>query len=246
MLDEKFVLVAAAIQIAGSVPYIRATLAGRTQPNRVTWALWALAPLIVFAAQLGQDVGLTALMTLLVGLYPLVVVAASFRDPGAYWAVSRGDLACGLLSLVALAGWAVTRDGLVAIALGVLADLAAGLPTLRKAYRHPGTEEPTVFGATAVGQLITLLCLPRPVLFAAAAFPLLVCTISSTLFVLVRFPTFGPGRHGNRGQNGDAGPADGARVHPVAPRSTPVPPADSVRAVGVPNVTMPPDATQGD
>jgi hypothetical protein len=245
MLDERFVLVAAAIQLAGSVPYIRATLAGRTQPNRVTWALWALAPLIIFAAQLGQDVGVVALMTLLVGVYPLVVVAASFRNPGAYWALTRGDLACGALSVVALVGWAVTRDGLVAIALGLIADLAAGLPTVVKAYRHPETEEPTVFGTTAVGQFITLLCLPRPVLFAAAAFPLLVGTISTTLFVLVRFPTFGPGRPADARTDGGAGrDADG--VHGAAPRSRPVPANGPVRAVGVSDVTMPPDATQGD
>ncbi|HEY6396548.1 MAG TPA: hypothetical protein VIX82_03735 [Solirubrobacteraceae bacterium] len=47
--------------------------------------LWTLTPLIAFAAERAQHVGLEALLTFAVGFGPLLVVVASFVDPRAYW-----------------------------------------------------------------------------------------------------------------------------------------------------------------
>ena len=46
MLDVHFVYLGAAIGAIGQVGYVVDTIRGRTQPNRVTWLLWALAPLL--------------------------------------------------------------------------------------------------------------------------------------------------------------------------------------------------------
>jgi hypothetical protein len=193
MLPDSFVIVAVGFSVAGAWAYGRDTLAGRTQPNRVTWALWGLAPLIAFAGQLSEGVGISSLMTLVTGLCPLVIVALSFTNPGAYWAVRRRDLVCLGISLAALVGWAVTRHGAVAIALALVADLAAGLPTVTKAWRRPETETRITFLATAVAALITLATL-TDVRFETVAFPLLILVVSGTIFLLVRFPFVGPGR----------------------------------------------------
>jgi hypothetical protein len=190
-LDGRFLALAVLISVLGTSTYIRATLAGQTRPNRVTWFLWGLAPLIVFAAQMGEQVGLTAVMTLVAGVSPLLVLAASFANRDAYWAVTARDLACASLSVLALGAWLVTRTGALAIALALAADLAAGVPTLVKAYRQPETESPTAFATAAVAAMITLLCLPAWT-FAATAFPLFLMAMASTLFLLVRFPGVRP------------------------------------------------------
>ena len=79
--------------------------------------LWALAPMIAFAAEVAQGVGLNAVLTLAVGFGPLMVVVASFLDPKAYARVTPFDAGCGVLSLAALGAWAVTGRGNVAILL---------------------------------------------------------------------------------------------------------------------------------
>jgi hypothetical protein len=195
MLPAWFVFVAAACSVAGAWSYGRDTLAGRTQPNRVSWGLWGLAPMIAFAGQISEGVGLSALMTFMTGLCPLAIFALSFANPSAYWKASRSDLVCLAISLAALAGWALTRHGAVAIALALVADLAAGLPTIAKAWHSPGTETATAFGFTALAALITLGTL-TDIRFETVAFPLLILCVSSTIFLLVRFPTRGPGRAG--------------------------------------------------
>ena len=70
MIDRHFAILAAMVTVTGSAGYALDTLRGRTEPNRVSWPLWAIAPLIAFAAELSEGVGIKGLMTFGVGLGP--------------------------------------------------------------------------------------------------------------------------------------------------------------------------------
>ncbi|MGA9856518.1 MAG: hypothetical protein WBQ18_01580 [Solirubrobacteraceae bacterium] len=189
MIDPHFAILGALITLTGSVAYARDTVRGRTQPNRVTWSLWALAPMIAFAAELAQHVGLDALLTFAVGFGPLIVVIASFMDPRAYARLTGFDILCGVLSLAALVGWAVTRSGNVAILLSLLADSLGAIPTFRKALRDPASESANAFIGSAVGAAITLLTIPAARWgFASCAFPAYILVADSTLTGLILIP----------------------------------------------------------
>ncbi|NHA66521.1 hypothetical protein [Phycicoccus flavus] len=161
MIDPRFVLLGALLSLVGSTRYAWLTVAGRTRPNRVTWILWATAPLVGFLAQLDEGVGWPAVLTLSIGLGPAVIAAATFVNPAAYWRVGRVDLACGLVSVLALGVWLTRDDPVGAVVLAVLADAVAGVPTIRKAWTHPWTENPVVFVLGAVNGYVTLLTIDR-------------------------------------------------------------------------------------
>lgn len=169
MIDPRFVVLGAVITVAGSASYARDTLRGRTQPNRVSWALWTVAPLIAFAAEVSQEIGLQALLTLAVGVGPLLVLVASLANRHAYVRLSPFDLACGALSIAALVAWLITGTGDLAILFSILADFFGAVPTVRKAYRWPRSESAGTFLASACGATITLLTIERWS-FASAAF----------------------------------------------------------------------------
>ncbi len=193
MIPIGFLALAVAFSLTGLTFYVADTLRGRTQPNRVTWALWALAPLVAFAAEVDEGVGPVAIMTLLIGIGPLVVVAASFVDRRGYARLTRFDLACGGLSVLALVAWQITGSGNVAILFSVLADLLAAAPTVRKSYLRPESETWKAFLCSAISASITLLTISDWT-FAAAAFPAYLLGMSGTLFILVRFPGWRPHR----------------------------------------------------
>lgn len=184
MLDENFVILGALISAIGTVSYVVATLKGKTKPNRVTWILWAVAPLVVFAAQLNEGVGLRGLMTFMVGFGPLLVVIASFVNRQSYWKMGRLDWTCGLLSVVALLAWAITKEGNVAIFLSILADALAGVPTLIKAYKHPETERSLVFLLGAASAGITLFTIDTWN-FANYGFPAYILVLLLTIAAVV-------------------------------------------------------------
>jgi len=184
VLDERFVVLGAAISLVGTSRYVRATLSGRAQPNRVTWACWAVAPLLAFAAEVHEGVGLRSLMTFVIGFSPLLILAASFVNPHAYWRLGPFDVACGVLSLSAVVGWAVTRSGVVAIVFAIGADFIAAVPTVRKTWHHPRTEEPLVFVLGVVNGVITLLTVDHWTT-ANVAFPAYIVAMGGTLATIV-------------------------------------------------------------
>ncbi|MDP2363456.1 MAG: hypothetical protein Q8M94_06755, partial [Ignavibacteria bacterium] len=70
MIDERYIFIGLALSFLGSVSYLLDTIKGKVKPNRVTWFLWALAPLIAFSAEVKQGVGMASLMTFMVGFNP--------------------------------------------------------------------------------------------------------------------------------------------------------------------------------
>ncbi len=188
MLSPDFAVLAAVLPLAGFASYLRDTLRGKTQPNRVSWSLWATAPLIAFAAELAQHTSLNvSLLTFALGAGPALILAASFACPRAYWAPTRLDLACGAVAVAALIGWAVTRRGDVAIALAITADALAAVPTIRKAWAQPESESIGTYAASGAGSAITLLTISRW-RFASFAFPLYVTVVCGAIAALIALP----------------------------------------------------------
>lgn len=186
MIDQKFVLLAALINIMGSGTYAWNTIKGKTKPNRITWFLWALAPLIAFSAQFGEGVGWASLMTFMVGFGPLLIFAASFVNRKAYWKITRLDIICGAISVLALVLWLATGTGLIAIIFSIIADLVAAVPTLIKSFKEPETEHPSVFRNGAISATITLLTI-SDWQFVNYGFALYILLICSVLYTLIKF-----------------------------------------------------------
>ena len=184
MINVNWVFLGAAIGALGTAVYVRDTLRGTTKPNRVTWLMWAVAPLLAAAVELNEGVGLRVLPTFMVGFMPLLVFAASFHNPSAVWKIRRVDYACGVMSAVGTAVWLATRNGVLAISAAILADFLAGVPTMMKSWTHPETE--TIYSYVgAVISMIVLLLTIQHWTFDVAAFPIFIVCIASVEVFLV-------------------------------------------------------------
>jgi predicted secreted protein len=195
LVSQHLAVLGAALPLAGFVSYIWDMTRGRAEPNRVSWALWASAPLIAFAAEIVQGTSMQiALVTFALGLGPLLVLLVSFANRGCYWKLARLDVVCGGLSGGAIAAWALTGRGDVAIALSIAADAFAALPTVLKSYARPESESPWTYLASGAGSVITLLSVRHwaSATFASYAFPLYVAAICALISALILFPR--PGR----------------------------------------------------
>lgn len=187
MINENFVFLGALLNLIGSGSYVYDTLRGKTQPNRVTWFLWALAPLIAFSAMIGQGVSFHAsLLTFMVGFGPLMIFIASFVNKKSVWKISRFDMICGALSIAGLIGWLLTRTGDVAILFSIIADTLALLPTLKKAWQDPESESSLVFFNGALSALITLFTL-QSFGFTNSGFTIYIFFACVVMFVVIKF-----------------------------------------------------------
>lgn len=186
MIDARFVFLGAAISLFGSSIYARRTLRGLTKPNRVTWLLWFLVPIIIAGVQLANGVGFSVVMTLSVAAGPLLIFTVSLVNDSAYWHVGRFDFACGAAAIGALALWTQSHDPVVVVCLAIAADLAAGIPTLLKAFRFPETESPEAYFCGFINGSITILSLQRWD-WISVLFPGYILLLTATLFCLIHF-----------------------------------------------------------
>jgi hypothetical protein len=197
VINENWIYLGTAIGAAGALVYLRDTLRGTTQPNRVTWLLWAVAPLLAAAVELNQGVGLQALPTFMVGFMPLLIFIASFHNSAAVWKVRRMDYVCGAVSVVGTIVWLVTRNGVLAISAAIAADFLAGVPTLMKSWTHPQTETVHSYVGALISMIILLLTVDHWT-FDVVAFPLFVACTATVQSVIIGFelgPRFHRARH---------------------------------------------------
>ena len=157
MLPEYFAIIGAIIGSLGGFYYLYETVVGRTQPNRVTWLLWGVFPMVIFVAQRSQGVESLSWTSFVAGFTPLLIVAASFFNPNAYWKSEPRDFYLMAAAIVGIILWAVTANPILALLFSLLADLLAGIPTLIKSYRHPHSESWIAYAISAFGFGMSLL-----------------------------------------------------------------------------------------
>lgn len=186
MIHPNFVILGSLLNLFGASVYITQVIKGNVKPNRVSWLLWALAPLIAFTAQIKQGVGISSLMTFTVGFCPLLVFLASFVNKKSVWKIGRLDIACGVLSLLALVLWYITKIGNIAILFGIISDGLAAIPTIRKAFLYPETENDIEFMMGWTNALITLLTI-RTWNFQHFGFPVYILIVNLILVTSIRF-----------------------------------------------------------
>jgi hypothetical protein len=186
MLNPNFVIVAVVLQFLASLGYLRDTITGRVQPNRVSWLLWSIAPLIAFFAEIKQGVGVQAWVTFIAGFVPVLVFLASFINKKSQWHLGKIDLVCGVLSVLGLILWGLTRIGNIAILFSILADGLAAVPTIVKSYYHPESESYPVYFFSIVSSFVALLTLTNWN-FQSYAFLVYLLVINTIFVLLIRF-----------------------------------------------------------
>lgn len=155
------VILSAMISIAGASAYVIDTLKGTTKPNRITFFLWAAAPLFGGAAAISAGADLWATVRVFVsGLIPLIIFFASFVNPQSYWKLTLFDYFCGAFAVFALCLWWLADSPVLAILFLAIADGFALLPTLFKAWKYPETETAITYVAGLVAVVIVLPSIP--------------------------------------------------------------------------------------
>lgn len=182
---QYLVIVGALVNFFGVFPYIRNTLNGKSKPNRITWLLWSIAPLIGTAAALADGVTWAVLPIFMSGFGPLLVFLASFVNKDSYWKLHNFDWLCGAFSVLALILWWITKNPTIALVFAILGDLSAGLPTLIKSWMFPETETASAY-ATGIINALTGFAAVKIWIFPQYAFILYLVIINSlfTFFIL--------------------------------------------------------------
>ena len=158
---HSLVIISTLLMLWGGYAYFRDTLVGRTKPNRVSWFLWALAPLVSLGAAFSVDADIWASVRVLVGgVVPGVIFLGSFFNRKSYWKLTWFDWFCGGLSLTALLFWQLASSPLIAVLLATAANTFASIPTFIKAWNFPETETRLTFITSFLSAVLIIPAIP--------------------------------------------------------------------------------------
>lgn len=187
MLPAWFIIFAIALRLLASGQYIWGIFQGKARPNPVSWLLWGITPLIALAAQWqrGWDIQSLVLAALAVG--PLVVFVIGSAKTGLRHYLTPFTWWCVGVSGIGVLLWQVTAIAELALLFSILADIAANLPTLQKAYKDPSSEYAFPFVISIASMVIALLTI-HDWNFVTYGFPLYLLFINLTLVIFATVP----------------------------------------------------------
>ncbi len=186
MIDHNFIYLAGFLSLFGNGGYLIEAFLGRIKPNRVTFFGWTLTTFVILLGQLSKGVGIQAIITGVGFLTCFLVLLTAIVNKKAYWKLVFFDFSCGVISIIGLLLWIITKEGNLAIVFGLVADGTALLPTVVKTYLHPETEVAWPWFSSSLSGLVTLLVISKWE-FAYYSFPLYVFLSELLVFLLIIF-----------------------------------------------------------
>ena len=162
-----------------------AILRGQTRPNRATWWIWTTAGLVLAASYYfsGAETTIWVPVSYIVG--PLVTALLSIRygEGGS----TRLDRGCFAGAGAGLLFWWWFNSPVVALVMTLGVDFAGAVPTIKKAYLAPHTEDRLAWALFIAGNAFNLLAVDRWE-FAIAIYPVYMFLASGSIAALVLRP----------------------------------------------------------
>ncbi len=177
-----FGLIAGILSIIAYVPYIFSILKDSTKPNRASWWVWLAMNVIILASyrSAGADTTIFVLVSYSVGTIVVALLSLKYGEGG--W--TSFDRNCLIVSAIGLVLWSVFSSPLPALLINIAVDLIGGLPTIRKAYYKPETENKAAWALFFAGSIFNIIAIDK-FEFAIVIYPVAMFLVIGTVFFLV-------------------------------------------------------------
>ncbi|MBD2449319.1 hypothetical protein H6G76_19575 [Nostoc sp. FACHB-152] len=175
-------VVAGFLSILCFVPYIVTILQGKTKPNRATWWIWVILSTVISASYYSSGAGNTIWLPVCGGIGQLIVAILSLKHGEGGW--SRFDRLCLLGVGISLLLWWQFNSPLIALLLNILIDFLGALPTIKKSYYEPQTENLLTWILYLAASTLNLFAI-ESWSFTLSAFPLYIFFINTTIVIFL-------------------------------------------------------------
>lgn len=152
-----FVIVAVIFAIIGNVPYLRDVIKGKVKPHPYTWLVWSLVSAVTFFGQVVKGAGIGAIPTGVAEAFTIIIFFFSLRY--GFKNIIRRDTYFLIFALLGIIPWILTKDPTISVIIVVSIDFIAFIPTLRKTWLYPSTENPLLYSMNVLRHALTLFSL---------------------------------------------------------------------------------------
>lgn len=183
-LKNIFGAIAVVLTFLGYFPYIRSILQNKTKPHLYTWFIFFLDSIILFGLQISHNAGMGAYVLLAVAFLCLTVLILTISKK-VRLKITFSDKIFTTVALLALLIWLFAKQPLISAILIMTVDVMGFLPTVRKSWHKPESENINFYAINIIRFGFTLAALEQYSLINML-YPL-TWIIGNTLFTAMLF-----------------------------------------------------------
>ena len=158
ILKDILGMFAVVLGLFGYVFYIRGIIQGKVKPHAFTWFVWGLLTAIAFVAQITKGGGAGAWVTGVTAMFSFGFTIVGLRASSREF-ISKSDWVFFVGALVTIPIWYLTGNPLWSVIVITVVDFVAFVPTIRKAFSHPETENGWTYTLSGLKFIISLFAL---------------------------------------------------------------------------------------
>lgn len=130
--------IAGMMAIVQVIPYLVSILRGHTRPERTTYFIWLILEGVTVSSYIAAGARTTIWTGIAYTFTALIIFILSIkRGMGGF---SAFDIICFLMAMTGIALWLSTDNAVLTLYFSTFVSFVAYLPTIKKAYFLPGTE----------------------------------------------------------------------------------------------------------
>jgi hypothetical protein len=150
-------IVAGIVTLLGFPPYIRSILQHKTKPHRATYGIWSVVGIVTAAGYIASGARTTIWVGVIYAILTTVIFLMSFKY--GVGGIAKLDIICLIGALIGIILWISTKNPLTALYIGVAIEFLGTVPTFKKAYFQPETEDTLAWVIDNIGAFINLFAL---------------------------------------------------------------------------------------
>jgi hypothetical protein len=187
MLDWQifFGVLAGLFSFMGFIPYLISIIRQKTQPNRASWWIWATLGTIIAVSNYSAGARDTMWLLSAYAFCQFVIAVLSIKNGEGGWNIF--DQTCMLGAGISIVFWWWTKEPLTAILINIAIDSLGALPTIRKSYSQPETEDFFSWTMFLMASVLNLLAL-RNWSIVLSSYPIYLFSFNLIVVVLLTSP----------------------------------------------------------
>ncbi|PSB56034.1 hypothetical protein C7B77_13175 [Chamaesiphon polymorphus CCALA 037] len=178
-------MAAGLILLLGNIPYILSIRRGDTRPNRVTWGIWTTIGFILVGSYYAIGATNTLWLPIAQVISQLIITCYAFKYSKGRW--QRLDRICLAGAGLSLLLWWRSGSPLVALAMNIAMDILGAIPTIKKIYYEPDSEDLLFWVMAFSASVLNLLAIESFTL-SFLLFPLYLFMLNITVLILLTRP----------------------------------------------------------
>ncbi len=181
-VPEALGMLAGMLSLVDFFLYYVSILRRKTRPNRATWFILTLVSLIIFSSYYSLGARATAWQPLAYVIGPFITFVLSLKYGQQGWTFF--DSLCAGGALFGLFLWWISGVALIALLITVFIDFLGMLPTIKKSYLDPLSEEVLPWFVTCIACVLNLLAITAW-RFDIGIYPIYMCAVNGTVLALL-------------------------------------------------------------